>query len=115
MLLIRRSARAANAVRNMSPGEELFVASVVFCMLLAAFGDAGNPTVLDALGFEFLIADLGGEMSLLAVGHWHLIEFLLGGAILAGVITALQILAAAFLRSLSPAASRGIDKVPIQP
>ena len=37
MRLIHRSPRAANAVRTVSPGGELFVASVVICMLLASF------------------------------------------------------------------------------
>jgi hypothetical protein len=114
MLLIHRSARAANAVRTVSPGEELFVASVVVCMILAAFGDAVDPAVLDAVGLEIFLADLGGEFSLLAMSQWHLLQFLLGGAVLAAGIAALRMAGAAYLRSLHPAPTRAVDKVPIE-
>ena len=50
MLLVHRSRRAATAVRSVSGHGELFVASVVVCMLLAAFGDAVDPAWLGEAG-----------------------------------------------------------------
>ena len=79
MRLINRSHRAANAVRNVSPSGELFVASIVICMILSAFGDAVDPTWFSELGLEFAFFDLGGEFSILAMRHWHLLELLLAG------------------------------------
>ena len=62
MRLVHRSRRAATAVRSVSTGGELFVASVVVCMLLAAFGDAVDPTWLaesglGEAGLEFALFD----------------------------------------------------------
>ena len=86
MLLVHRSRRAATAVRTTSPGGELFVASVVVTMLLAAFGDAVDPVWLEEIGVEFALFDLGGELSLLGMQQWHLLQFLLAGAAIAGGI-----------------------------
>ena len=91
MLLIHRSQRAANAVRTVSPGGELFVASVVICMILASFGDAVDPMLLSEAGLEFALFDLGGELSLLAMRHWHLLQLLLAGGALAAGITVLRV------------------------
>ena len=113
MLLIRRSPRAANAVRTVSPGGELFVASVVICMILASFGDAVDPTVLGEAGLEFALFDLGGEFSVLAMRHWHLLQLLLAGGVLAAGIYVLRIGSWAAFKALRPAPRRAVDKVPI--
>src|SRR5215218_4343397 len=86
MLLVHRSRRAAKAVRTVSPGGELFVASVVVVMLLSAFGDAVDPAWLGEAGLEFALFDFGGELSLLGIHHWHLLQYLLAGAVIAGGI-----------------------------
>lgn len=113
MLLIHRSPRAANAVRTVSAQGELFVASVVLCMILAAFGDAVDPMLLGEAGLEFALFDLGGEFSVLAMLHWTLLELLLGGAFVAAGIGALRIGASILAKPLRPAPRRPIDKVPI--
>ena len=114
MLLIRHSQRANNAVRTTSASGELFVGSVVICMILASFGDAVDPTVLGELGLEFAIFDLGGELSVLAMRHWHLLQLLLAGAAVAFGVFVLRVFAAGLLRILSPASPRSIGKVPIE-
>ena len=93
MLLIRHSNRANNAVRTTSVAGELFVASVVICMILASFGDAVDPA--------------------LPMRHWHLLQLLLAGAAGAFGIFILRVFAAGLLRILRPAGRRAIDKVPI--
>lgn len=113
MLLIHRSPRAANAVRTVSPGGELFVASVVICMILASFGDAVDPALFGEAGLEFALFDLGGEFSVLAMRHWHLLQLLLAGGILAAGIAVLRVGAPAAFKILRPAPRRTIDKVPI--
>ena len=113
MRLIDRSPRAANAVRTVSPGGELFVASVVICMILASFGDAVDPMVFGEAGLEFALFDLGGEFSVLAMRHWHLLQLLLAGGVLAAGIFALRIGGRAVFKTLRPAPRRAIDKVPI--
>lgn len=114
MLLIRRSARASTAVRSVSASGEMLVASVVICMILAAFGDAVDPGAIEALGLEMFLFDFGGELSLLAMGHWHLLELLLAGTMLAGGISVLRIVLAPLARSPSPAPARAVEKVPIR-
>jgi hypothetical protein len=114
MLLIRHSQRANNAVRTTSVSGELFVGSVVICMILASFGDAVDPTVLGELGMEFAIFDLGGEFSVLAMRHWHLLQLLLAGAGGAFGVFVLRVFAAGLVRILSPASPRSIGKVPIE-
>ena len=113
MLLIRHSNRANNAVRTTSVGGELFVASVVMCMILASFGDAVDPALFGEAGLEFAIFDFGGELSLLAMRHWHLLQLLLAGVAGAFGIFVLRVFAAGLLRILRPAGRRAIDKVPI--
>ncbi|MBN9539094.1 MAG: hypothetical protein IKE60_27935 [Reyranella sp.] len=114
MRLIHRSPRAANAVRTVSPSGELFVASVVMCMILAAFGDAVDPTVFGELGLEYAIFDLGGEFSVLAMRHWDLLQLLLAGSVLATGIMVLRIVVGAFYQPLEPAPPQGVEKVPIK-
>ena len=114
MLLIRRSARASTAVRSVSAGGEWFVASVVICMVLSALGDSIDPGALEAIGLEVFLFDFGGELSLLAMGHWHLLELLMAGLVLAGGVVVLRIAFAPFTRTPSPAPARAVDKVPIQ-
>jgi hypothetical protein len=114
MLLIRHSKRANNAVRTTSASGELFVASVVICMILASFGDAVDPTVLGELGLEFAIFDLGGEFSVLAMRHWHLLQLLLAGAAVSFGVFVLRVFYAGLIRILDPASPRSIGKVPIE-
>ncbi|MBL0898593.1 MAG: hypothetical protein IBJ17_07840 [Reyranella sp.] len=114
MRLIHRSPRAANAVRTVSPSGELFVASVVVCMILAAFGDAVDPPWIGEAGPEFALFDLGGEISLLAMGQWHLVQLLMAGGVVAAGITVLRIVGGAFFPPLDPAPQHGAEKVPIK-
>lgn len=114
MLLIHRSQRAANAVRTVSPGGELFVASVVICMILASFGDAVDPAWIGEAGLEVALFDLGGEFSVLAMRHWDLLQLLLGGAVLAGGIAVLLLGGGIIYRMLRPAPTGGVEKVPIK-
>lgn len=113
MLLIRRSHRANHAVRTTSGAGELFVASVVICMILASFGDAVDPALFGEAGLEFAIFDFGGELSVLMMRHWHLLQLLLAGAAAAFGVFVLRVFAAGLLRILRPAGRRAIDKVPI--
>jgi hypothetical protein len=114
MLLIRRSARASTAVRSASAGGELLVASVVICMVLSALGDTIDPGAIEAIGLEMFLFDFGGELSLLAMGHWHLLELVMAGVVLAGGIAVLRVAFAPFTRTPSPAPARAVDKVPIR-
>ena len=114
MLLIRRSTRASTAVRSVSAGGELFVASVVVCMILSALGDSIDPGIVEAIGLEMFLFDFGGELSLLAMGHWHLLELVMAGVVLAGGIAVLHVAFAAFIRTPSPAPVRAVEKVPIR-
>ena len=113
MLLIHRSARAANAVRTVSPGGEIFVASVVICMILVAFGDAVDPALFGEAGLEFTLFDLGGESSVLAMRQWSLLQLLMAGGTVAAAIGAIGVGAAALVKALRSAPRRPIDKVPI--
>jgi len=114
MLLIHRSPRAANAVRTVSATGELFVAGVVACMILASFGDAVDPALFGEAGLEFALFDFGGEFSVLAMRHWHLLQFLLAGAVLALGISVLRVGAPAVVKVLRPAERRALGKVPIK-
>ncbi|CAN5921285.1 hypothetical protein BH11PSE3_BH11PSE3_02660 [soil metagenome] len=114
MLLIRRSPRANNAVRTASVGGELLVASLVIGMLLVSFGDALDPALFGEAGLEFAIFDLGGEFSVLAMRHWHLLELLLAGGIFAAGLCILRVGAPLVLKTLRAAPRRAIDKVPIR-
>ena len=113
MLLIRRSPRANHAVRTVSAGGELFVVSVVICMILASFGDAIDPAMFGDAGLEFAIFDLGGEFSVLAMKDWHLLQHLLAGAVLVLGISVLRVGSTAIVKVLRPAARRVLSKVPI--
>jgi hypothetical protein len=114
MLLVHRSRRASKAVRTVSPGGELFVASVAFAMLLAALGDAVDPAWLGEAGPEFALFDFGGELSLLGMHHWHLLQYLLAGAVIAGGIAAFTACVGRVFHPLHSAPRRAIDKVPIE-
>jgi hypothetical protein len=114
MLLIHRSPRAANAVRTVSGTGELFVAGVVMCMILASFGDAVDPTMFGEAGLEFAIFDFGGEFSVLAMRHWHLLQFLVTGAVLALGISVLRVGAPPVVKVLRPTEPRALGKVPIK-
>ncbi len=113
MLLIHRSPRAANAVRTVSGRGELFVASVVICMILSAFGDAVDPMLFGEAGLEFALFDLGAETSVLAMRHWSLLALLMGGGVAAAGIGALVIGASVLAPVLRAAPRRPIGKVPI--
>jgi hypothetical protein len=114
MLLIRHSNRANNAVRTTSVGGELFVASVVICMILASFGDAVDPALFGEAGLEFAIFDFGGELSVLAMRHWHLLQLLLAGAVLGVGLLVLRVGANTVIKALRPADRRAEEKVPIR-
>ena len=114
MRLIHRSPRAANAVRTVSGTGELFVAGMVVCMILASFGDALDPMLFGEGGLEFAIFDFGGELSVLAMRHWHLLEHLFAGAAIALGLSILTVGATAAVKALRPADRRAIDKVPIE-
>jgi hypothetical protein len=114
MLLIRHSQRANNAVRTSSASGELFVASVVICMILAAFGDAVDPTVFGEVGLEFAIFDFGGELTVLAMRHWHLVQLLLAGAVVSFGIFVLRVFYAGLIRILLPVSPRSTGKIPIE-
>src|SRR5688572_21688954 len=114
MLLIRHSSRANNAVRTTSVAGELFVASVVICMIVASFGDAVDPALLGEAGLEVALFDFGGELSVLAMRHWHLLQLLLGGAAIAAGITVLRVCGSALYKALRPAPTGGVEKVPIK-
>jgi hypothetical protein len=113
MSLIRQSARAANAVRTVSPDGELFVASVVIFMILVSFGDAVDLALYGEVGLEFTLFDFGGEFSVLAMQHWHLLQLLAAGGALAAGIAVLRVTASAILKRLRSAPRRAVDKVPI--
>ena len=113
MQLIRRSHRANNAVRTVSPHGELFVASVVICMILASFGDAVDPAWLGEAGLDFFLFDMGSELSVLAMRHWSLLQLMLAGAVLAAGIGFLATAGIAYLKAPRPGPRRAIDKVPI--
>ena len=49
-----------------------------------ALGDSIDPGAVEAIGLEMFLFDFGGELSLLAMGHWHLIELVMAGVVLAG-------------------------------
>jgi hypothetical protein len=114
MLLVHRSPRAANAVRTVSPGGELFVASVVVCMILAAFGDAVDPALLGEAGLEFTLFDLGGETAVLAMRHWSLLQLLLAGAGVAAGIGCIGLACAAVISALRDSVRGRPEKVPIK-
>ena len=113
MLLIRHSERADNAVRAVSPGGELFVASVVIFMILVSFGDAVDPALFGEAGLEFSLFDLGGEFSVLALRDLHLLQLLVAGGLLAAGLGALRAGGARAQKILRSAPSRAIDKVPL--
>ena len=114
MLLVHRSRRAANAARTASPAGELFVASVVVAMLLAAFGDAVDPAWLGEVGLEFALFDFGGELSLLGLHNWHLLQLLAAGGLIAAGVAVFEAIAGRVFPPLQPAPMRAIDKVPIE-
>lgn len=114
MLLIRHSQRANTAVRSTSATGELFVASVVICMILASFGDAVDPAVFGEFGLEFAIFDFGGELSVLTMRHWHLLQLLMAGAAVSFGVFVLRVFYAGLIRILLPASPRSIGKVPIE-
>jgi len=114
MLLIRRSRRAAKAVRSVSSGGELLVASVVVCLLVSAFGDAIDVTVAGEGGVEFMPFDFSGELALLAMSHWNLVHFLLAGSAVAAGVSVLSVASRLVPDSLRSAPVRAIEKVPIR-
>jgi hypothetical protein len=113
MLLIRHSDRANNAVRAVSPGGELFVASVVIFMILVSFGEAVDPALFGEAGLEFGLFDLGSEFSVLALRDLHLLQLLLAGGLLVAGLAALRVGGALAQKVLRSAPRRAIDKVPL--
>ena len=113
MLLIRHSDRANNAVRAASPGGELFVASVVICMILVSFGDAVDPALFGEAGLEFGLFDLGGEFSVLALRDCICCSSCWPAACSAAGLAALRVGGALAQKVLRSAPGRAIEKVPI--
>ncbi len=101
-------------VRTVSPSGELFVASVVICMILSAFGDSVDPSLFGELGFEYALFDLSGEFSVLAMRHWHLLQLFLAGSTLAAGIMVLRIVVGGFFKPLESAPPQDPEKVPIK-
>ena len=48
------------------------------------------------------------------MGHWHLLQLLLAGAVLASGIAVLGVCGAIFYGALRPAPADGVEKVPIK-
>ncbi len=114
MLLIRRSRRASNAVHTISPDGELFVTSVVLCMLFSAFGDAIDINIAGEAGFEVMLFDVGGELSLLAMSQWNLLQLLLAGALVTAGVWFVTVTGRIALKALRPGPNRAVEKVPIR-
>ena len=83
-------------------------------MILASFGDAVDPALFGEAGLEFAVFDLGGELSVLAMRHWHLLQLLLAGAAVAAGLAVLRVSASLLAKALNPAPRRAVDKVPIE-
>jgi len=113
MRLIDRSRHHPNFVRAVSPAGDWFVGSVVACMLLVSLGDALDPALLGEAGLEFGLFDLGGELSVLAARHWHVLQLLLAGTLLATGVAWLQVCGRVAVKVLRSAPGKGVDKVPI--
>ena len=100
-------------MRAVSPGGELFVASVVVLMILASFGDAMDPALFGEAGLEFGLFDLAGEFSVLVMRDLHLLQILIGGSLLVAGLAALRVGGALAQKTLRSAPRRAIDKVPL--
>ena len=88
----------------------------IFRSLLGQYNDhvargVIHPEFTDTVKQNF---DFGGELSLLAMGHWHLLELVMAGVMLAGGIAVLRVAFAPFNRTPSPAPARAVEKVPIR-
>ena len=77
-------------------------------------GDAVDPTWLGEAGLDFVLFDFGGEISVLAMRHWTLLQLLMAGGAIAAGIAVLKIVLPAYLRSPRPGPHRVIGKVPIE-
>src|SRR3982074_3788132 len=113
MLLTRHSDRANNAVRAVSPGGELFVASVVIFMILVSFGDAVDPTLFGEAGLGSWLCALGSDFPVLALRNLPLLPLLLAGGLLAACLAALRVGGALAQKVLRSAPRRGMRKVPL--
>ena len=76
-------------------------------MLLASFGDAVDPTLFGEAGLEFALFDFGGEFTVLGLRHWHLLQLLLAGGVLAAGIAILRVGAPAAIKALRAGTSPG--------
>lgn len=83
-------------------------------MILSSFGYAVDPIWFGETGLELAVVDLGGEFSVLAMRHWHLLELLLAGGMMAAGIVILGIVAGAVFQPLATADSGAVEKVPIK-
>ncbi|HYC65900.1 MAG TPA: hypothetical protein VEC14_14315 [Reyranellaceae bacterium] len=90
------------------------MASVVVCMIFAAFGDAVDPALLGEAGLEFALFDLGGESVLLAMRHWSLLHLILAGTALAVGLGAIGLACAAVVHALRESVHGRPVKVPIK-
>ncbi len=111
MLLCHHTAAGKDAVRKVSPGGQLFVASVVVLMLLSVFSETWE---IAALEVEFLATDVTLEfLGSLGLRHWNLIELILAGAALALSLSALVTSGVLALKAMGSASRRRPDKIPI--
>jgi hypothetical protein len=113
MRLIQRSRHHPDFVRAVSPAGDWFVGSLVACMLLVSLGDALDPALFGEAGLEFGLFDLGGEFSVLAARHWHLLQLLLAGGLLVAGVAWLRVCSRMAFKVLRSAPGEGVDKVPI--
>lgn len=111
MLLCHRSSVGKDAVRQASPGGQLFVACVVVMMLGSVFSEALELTTLEV---EIFATDVAFEfLGSIGLAHWDLIELVIAGtAMVLGVATlrTTGALAPKFIRS---ADQNRPDKIPI--
>ena len=113
MRLIHRSAQARDAVRHAHGGGEVFVVSVVICMLLAVLGDALDPALFGEAGLDIAFLDFGADSLLLGAAEWPLLSLLFAGGMLALAYRASRGFGAAVLRAMRPSDPRRDGKVPI--
>jgi len=113
MRLIHRSLAARDAVRHAHGGGEVFVVSLVICMLLAVLGDALDPALFGEAGLDIAFLDFGADSLLLGAAEWPLLSLLMAGGALALAYRAAVRLVPAAMRALRAMHPRRDGKVPI--
>lgn len=113
MRLIHRSAQARDAVSHTHGGGEVFVVSVLICMLLAVLGDAIDPALFGEAGLDIAFLDFGADSLLLGAAEWPLLSLLFAGGVLALAYRASRGFGTVAMRVLRQADARRDGKVPI--